>query len=175
MRHLLSLSALLLLAACAKPADTDSADTSAQDTADDTGSEDTGSAAQGQIVISELVAKNDSLETDENGDNDDWLVLENVGDAEVSLEGWSLTDDYEVEEPWALPSGQSLAPGATLRIWCDDEPEQGDLHANFKLSGDGETVHILDADGAIIQALEFPALEADQKYVRDANGNYAIE
>lgn len=166
-RLILSLTAI----ACAQPA----AIEDSQDTApSDNGSQDTGEAPEGQVVIAELVAKNGALDTDENGDHDDWLVLQNVGTAALSLDGWRLTDDYELEVPWDLPAGQTLGPGDTLLIWCDDESDQGELHANFKLSSDGETLHLLDADDAVVQSLTFPALEEDQKYVRADDGSYSV-
>ena len=63
-----------------------------------------------------------------------------------------------------------LEAGAFLLIWCDDEPEQGDLHATFKLSRDGEQVTLLSASGEVLDDVDVPELEADTSYARVPDG-----
>lgn len=121
------------------------------------------------VVINELLAKNDATNVDEAGDHDDWVELYNRGDAAADLSGWGLSDDPEAEAPWQLPEGTQLEPGAFLLIWCDED-DDGPLHADFKLSADGESVTLWDASGALADQLTFGALAADVSWGRLADG-----
>ncbi|MFT7643852.1 MAG: hypothetical protein ACI9G1_005618, partial [Pirellulaceae bacterium] len=47
----------------------------------------------GPLVISEIMADNDTGLTDEDGDYSDWVEIHNPTDNDVDLTGWSLTDD----------------------------------------------------------------------------------
>ena len=91
------------------------------------------------LVINEFVASNATGALDETGAAEDWVELYNPGDATVQLNGLSLTDDLTQPGKWPLPTG-SLAPGAFLLIWCDDDPGDGPFHATFKLSAGGEEI-----------------------------------
>ncbi len=46
------------------------------------------------IRINEVVSSN-SVYTDEDGDTPDWLEVHNFGTEDVSINGWSLTDDAD--------------------------------------------------------------------------------
>jgi hypothetical protein len=58
-----------------------------------------------------------------------------------------LTDDVSNPDKWPIPAGNRLQPGQTLLVWADEDGGQGPLHANFKLSADGEEVALFAADG----------------------------
>lgn len=126
------------------------------------------------VVLTALLAKNATGDVDENGDFDDWIELTNRGDNSADLTGWSLTDGYPDEVPWVFPDDTILAPTATIRVWCDDDAVDGPLHADFKLSGDGETVTLINADDEIVDEVTFPALLDDQVYERDDADEWAI-
>src|SRR2546426_5073341 len=63
-----------------------------------------------ELRITELLAINDSLTEDEDGDHSDWLEVQNPGTSAVDLGGWFLTDDPSNLAKWRFPS-QELAPG----------------------------------------------------------------
>ncbi len=161
---------LIALTACDGSID----DTDDTDTDTDTDSTGTEVDPVAQVVLTALVAKNAAGDVDENGDNDDWLELTNRGDAGADLSGWGLTDGYPDEIPWIFPEDTLLAPTATIRIWCDNDPTDGPLHADFKLSGDGETVTLLNAQEEIVDEVSFPALLDDDVYERDDADEWAI-
>jgi hypothetical protein len=52
-----------------------------------------------------------------------------------------LTDDLASPIKWAFPD-TTLAPGALLLVWADQDGWQGPLHANFKLDRNGELIAI---------------------------------
>ena len=104
--------------------------------------------AQESLRISELMAKNRAVLQDGDGDFSDWIEVENFGDTDVSLDGFSLSEK-EGREGLAL-SG-SLAPGEYRIFWASgkDRPEDG--HAAFSLS-EGETVRLIDPYGRAISS-----------------------
>jgi hypothetical protein len=113
-----------------------------------------------------LVADNETGDVDENDQMEDWVDISNTGTEAIDLQGWTLTDDPDAEEPWAFPAVQLVA-GGTLRVWCDNDPEDGELHATFKLSKDGESLTLFDASGAVVDSVTWPALGPDEVYAWD--------
>ena len=69
--------------------------------------------------------------------------------AQFNNAGFTLTDSTNAPARYIIPPGFSLAPGAFLLVWADQQPEQtrtgADLHANFKLGQDGEYLALHDA------------------------------
>ncbi|MCK6523702.1 lamin tail domain-containing protein [Myxococcota bacterium] len=125
---------------------------------------------EAKLVLNELLAGNKSGATDEAGQQEDWIELVNIGDAAADLTGWSLTDSFGEKDPWPLPELQALNPGERLLIWADEDLDDGALHTDFKLSGDGETLSLLDAEGEIADEVTFPALNDDEAYARLPDG-----
>ncbi len=97
-----------------------------------------------QVIISEILANNRSLERDNYGEYSDWLELHNPTTAPVSLWDWGLSDDQNNLKQWWIPN-LILSPGESIRIWCsgrNDRNPKGSLHANFKLSSSGERIFL---------------------------------
>ncbi|MCB9761397.1 MAG: lamin tail domain-containing protein [Alphaproteobacteria bacterium] len=124
------------------------------------------------VIINELLALNETGITDEADQFEDWIELYNPTSSAIDLTGWSMTDDYGIEEPWPFPDNTVITAGSYLLIWCDED-DDGPLHAAFKLSGDGEAATLLDPDGQVIDELTFPAQSEDISYghVPDATGD----
>lgn len=122
----------------------------------------------GDIVMNELMADNATTIVDEAGEHDDWIELVNRGTEPVSLDGLFLSDDET--DPWvyALPA-TTLAPGEHLLVWCDNDPEQGDLHADFRLSKDGESVHLSTREERL-ETITYEALAPDAARMRLPDG-----
>lgn len=134
-----------------------------------------GAAASG-VVINELMAANAFTLSDEAGEFDDWVELFNTTGAEQDLTHHYLSDDPAVPKKWRFPDGTTIAPGAFLVVWVDDDVEQGPLHATFKLSADGESVVLAAPDGELLDSVGFPALGEDVSYGRlpDGTGQPAV-
>ena len=125
------------------------------------------------IVINEFLASNDAVNADENGDFDDWVELHNPGPTTVSLDCLYLTDDLDVPLKWRLPTGMALESGAFLLVWCDDDPEDGPLHATFKLSAAGESVGLFqdhESGVAVVDSHSFTAQVTDVSEGRSVDG-----
>lgn len=109
--------------------------------------------------ITEFLAKNDSVLADWEGDFSDWIELMNPHSEPISLAGYQLTDDLDDPNPWTFPD-ITMEPGAFLIVFASDKvppPEISELHANFKLSGDGDGLALIAPDGTVVQYLkDFP-------------------
>ena len=118
-------------------------------------------------ALTELLARNDDGLTDEDGDRSDWIEVHNVpGAGSVDLGGWSLTDDDGELDKWTFAPGTLLPEGGFLVVFASDKDRRdpaGTLHTNFKLSGGGEYLALVDATGAPVTeyAPEFPPQEED--------------
>ncbi len=127
-----------------------------------------GNPALGELAINEVMARNEGAWIDEAGEADDWVELVNRSEGELALGDYALRDgDGQV---FALPA-RTLAPGQTVLIWVDSDPDQGPLHAPFKLSGDGERLSLLDGDEREVDAVEVPALDVNQTLARFPNAD----
>jgi len=68
------------------------------------------------ITINEVVSSN-SVYTDEDGDTPDWLEIHNFGNQDVSINGWSLSDDVDDNTKWTFPD-ITLAPDQYILLWA---------------------------------------------------------
>jgi hypothetical protein len=157
-------------------ADADSDADSDTDSDADSDSDSDADPPEAKLVLNELVSGNETGATDEADQNEDWIELVNIGDAAADLSGWSLTDALGEKDPWPFPDAQALNPGERLLVWADEDVDDGAYHADFKLSGDGETLNLLNAEGEVVDSVSFPALNDDQAYARlpDGEGDWAL-
>jgi hypothetical protein len=122
------------------------------------------------VVINELMAINNSIAADQNGEYDDWIELFNKTSSTIDLSGYYLTDSKKKLSKWQLPAGTSIMGNGYLIVWADKDTTQLGLHANFKLSSLGEKVIFLDPDLAIVDQIEYPAQPLQLSYSRVPNG-----
>jgi hypothetical protein len=130
------------------------------------------------VFINEILASNKQTLTDEWGEFDDYLELYNASTIPVQIGGWCFTDDStypcKSQLPLNHPDKTIIPPGGFLLLWADDQPEQGPLHLNFKLSANGERMTLtqrigntwLERDG-----LGFGQQQTDQSYGRFPDGS----
>ena len=129
-----------------------------------------GRNARAQLVLTEFMADNRETLLDEDGEPSDWIEVYNQSDAVVSLAGWSLTDDAAEPSLWVFPA-RDLGPGEFVLVFASgkDRPTpDGELHANFKLSRQGEYLGLLNPEGAVAShfAPEYPEQLTDRTYGR---------
>ena len=118
------------------------------------------------IVINELMALNTKSITDPQGQYEDWLELHNLSDNTVNLTGMYLTDKIDNLKKWEFPADTSIPAHGYLLVWLDEDGKaEAGLHANFKLSRNGETVMLVDTDTRGNQVLDTVAFEKQEKDV----------
>ena len=129
-------------------------------------------SANPQIFINEFMASNDSTIADEFGEFDDWIEIYNGESESVWLGNKYLSDNLDNPDKWQLPQ-IDLPSNGFLLIWADNDTDQGDRHANFKLNKEGETIGIFDADTTgffPLDTLTFGMQRTDTSYGRILDG-----
>jgi len=105
------------------------------------------------LFVNEIMASNETTIADEEGEFDDWVEIYNEDDVAVSLEGYYLTDNIENQDKWAFPNVE-IQPNGFLLVWADDDVEQGELHADFKLSKSGEDIYIFYDNNGVFEMVD---------------------
>jgi len=103
-------------------------------------------------IITEFVASNDAGLVDFEGDSSDWIELHNPTAETLNLTGWFLTDDLNNPAKWELPEVE-LGPGGYLVLFAsgkDLRDPAGQLHTSFSLQAEGESVALVEPDGATV-------------------------
>ncbi len=135
---------------------------------------DGGAGGDGDLVINEFVASNAASQMDEHGNFDDWLEIYNGGSTDVNLAGYLFSDNVENPAQYMIPANAGaeadLPAGGYLVLWCDNQPEQGPLHANFKLSAGGEGIVFSAPDGTLLESLTYGPQTTDIAYGRLPDG-----
>ena len=128
-----------------------------------------------EIVINELVAKNERGFQDESGNHSDWVEFFNPGEEPFDLAGMFLTDDKAKPKKWRIPEGASetKVPAKGYRVlFLDGDPDSGVLHGPFKLSRKGESLLLYHRDGkSLVDHVNFPELPTDVSWARTPDGS----
>lgn len=110
----------------------------------------------GQMITEIMVQQAERSFLDEDKDAADWIEIYNPLSEQVSLEGWSLSDDPDVPQKWVFPK-LSMGPGALRTVFASGkdfrEPDQA-LHTNFRLNISGEFLGLFDAAGVLQSGFE---------------------
>ena len=126
------------------------------------------------VVINELMADNDSVIADPQGDYDDWLELHNLTDSPVMLTGMYLSDKEDEPTKWQFPENTEIPANGYLIVWLDEDlDDSGALHADFKLSKGGEAALLVDTDAngnQVLDSITFGEQETDVAFGRLPNG-----
>lgn len=125
------------------------------------------------------VAEDEDSDTEIEGpeSSPDWIELRNTGGDAVSLSGWRLSDNPGSPNKWTFPAEATIPAGGYLVILCDDlnitAPALGGYyHANFKISGDGESAVLSDAAGNVVDSISFGPQGAFESFGRDGSGEW---
>ena len=120
------------------------------------------------LRVTELMADNGRTLQDGDGNWSDWIEIANLGDEPTDLAGWHLTDDRRLPGKWTFPS-RVVGPGEFVIVFASGQSEDtyvdfaGQLHANFRLAGDGEYLALTGPDLAVVDEYSpgFPAQVED--------------
>ena len=126
--------------------------------------------SKSDILINELLPINKTIAADQNGEYDDWIELYNISSSTVDISGYFLSDDKDLRSKWKLPSGTSIPGMGFLIIWADEDTAQAGLHANFKLSSQGEKVLLTSPDGVLRDKVSFSEQTVELSWARNPDG-----
>lgn len=116
----------------------------------------------GPVVITEIMADNESGLQDEDGDFSDWIEIYNSAATNVNLAGCQLSDSGA---SWVFPAF-NLGAKQFLVVFASGKNRSttnAPLHTNFKLDKDGEYLALKNADGVVLSefAPAFPPQRTD--------------
>ncbi len=123
----------------------------------------------GDIVINEFMASNSESVADGAGEFDDWIEIYNTTNNDIALGGIYISDKADNPDKFPLPDVVLPANGYQI-IWADEDGNQGDDHANFKLSAGGEFLMLSYADSTVIDSTSYAAATTDLSWARKPNG-----
>ncbi len=96
------------------------------------------------LEISELVADNSSGLTDERGGRPGWVEIRNVSGESLPMASISMGPRlFGNSDRLSLTNVTALAPGEHLVVFADEKPNQGQLHAPFKLDPMGGELQLI--------------------------------
>ncbi|MBN1893549.1 lamin tail domain-containing protein [bacterium] len=116
-----------------------------------------------KLRVTEALAVNGHVNQDNSGEYDDWIEIHNEDAATVNIGGMFISSSVNSPQMFQLPS-RNLAPDEYLIIWADDDTQQGNLHADFKLSSEGEDVALfetIDHGNVLIHGWKFGRMSED--------------
>ncbi len=127
------------------------------------------------ITINEFMASNRSVLQDSDGQYKDWIELYNANPYPVDVAGMFISDDsldpVKHRIPARFSDSTTIPAGGFLVLWADDSTEQGILHLDFRLSGDGEQVILTQPNGLdLLDSVTYPDLIPDTPYGRSSDG-----
>jgi len=122
---------------------------------------------KGKLYISSIVAKNNTLKEDNNGEYSDYIELYNGYSYQINLNNYHLSDNEYATKKWTFPNiiinpKEHLIIYATGNDNCDIPKRI--CHTNFKLNSTGETITLTDPYGNIINKFTYPTQYNDIPY-----------
>ncbi len=128
----------------------------------------------GTLMINELMPSNQTAYQDVDGAFPDWLELYNAGDTDISLEGMYVSDASDDPTKAQLGAGLSVPAGGVLVLFADGDVAQGANHLPFKLTAAAESVVVSDADGSVIDSVDYANAVGDSSFARFPDGTGAF-
>lgn len=127
------------------------------------------------LVISEVMASNQTALPDENGEYPDWIEIWNSSANDIEMENVGLSDD-ELSISFLFPK-MTLKAGERIIVYCDKTNQATvgkPLHAKFGLSSNGETITLYDPNAYVIDSVKTPIMSSDESYARLADGSWGV-
>ncbi|MBQ8181949.1 MAG: CotH kinase family protein [Ruminococcus sp.] len=125
------------------------------------------------LMINEVCSSAKESVKDAAGESPDWVEIYNSSDEALDISGIGLSDGAKKKFKFAFPEGTVIPADGYILVYCDDavNEAEGEYHAAFKLSADGETVYMTHPDYGEIDSVEVPLLGEDVTWGRYANGS----
>ncbi len=120
------------------------------------------------LRINEFMALNQTYLTDEDGEYSDWIEIYNPTAQAINLFGWSMTDEVTLPQKWFFPN-ITLNADDYLIVFASGKNRAiagNELHTNFKLSGDGEYLALINPGGTAVTEFNpaYPLQQTDISY-----------
>jgi gliding motility-associated-like protein len=126
-----------------------------------------------QIKINEYSCANISINTDNFGNNEDWIELYNPTASPVSLAGYYLSDAVNKPTKWAFGAGVTIPANGFLLVWASGRNINtgANLHTNFKLTQtQPEAIVLRDPSLNIVDSIILRRTQKNHSYGRTTDG-----
>ncbi|MDP6456674.1 MAG: CotH kinase family protein [Candidatus Marinimicrobia bacterium] len=122
------------------------------------------------IVINEFLAASESCCGNDifNGNSEDFVELYNIGTEPININEWGFSDTDGLIK--TIAPDTSIASGEFLVLWYTGD-NNGFPEVNKKLSSNGETIYIADANGNPIISYNFGSQTDDVSFGRIPDGS----
>jgi hypothetical protein len=124
------------------------------------------------VVINEVLAENDSLPIDLDGDRvSEWVELYNGGTSGLQMNGWRLqyTPVGGTVHEYTFPNTFFFSPGQQRLLICA-ETNRTPYHTGFKLANQGGTLSLINASGVEVDRVSYPPQQEAVSYARFKDG-----
>lgn len=122
------------------------------------------------VVINEIVSSNGDVNTDEDGDFEDWIELYNYGSQPINLKGFFISDNASEPLMWEFPDVNIPSKGFLL-IWASGKDRKTfPLHTNFRINQSGEPILLSDNSGKLLDKIDARFIERDYSLGRNTDG-----
>jgi hypothetical protein len=119
------------------------------------------------VVVNEFMAANKTTSVDETDVFGDWIEVYNQTTTAISLDGWTITDDFADPFKQSL-TGLVIEAGGYLVLLADGGNAVG--HLSFALAKDGEDIGLYDPNGVAQTEYTYGAQIDDQSTSRVKDG-----
>ncbi len=128
-----------------------------------------------QIIINEMSAANLDQFLDNFGKHEDWIELHNITAADVSLEGWFLSDNMDKPTKWAISEAVIIPAGGYKLVYCSGRNAiiNDTLHASFKITqtkNNAEVITLTNPQSVVVDFKKVKTIARHHSYGRKADG-----
>lgn len=132
------------------------------------------------LLITEVMSTNSSTLQSVSQATPDWIEICNTGSYAIDLTGYSLSDNLKKPDKWVFPSiiigaGEYLLVFASGEAATDEADAAGEIHANFRLNGDGDELVLTSPTGLVLARLALPELPADISFGLPPDADSALD
>lgn len=121
-------------------------------------------SSNNNLIISEVLPSNTYTIKDIDGDYSDYIELYNGTNNDIDLTGYYLSDSIVDPTKWQIPSTIIKSKEYLLIFASGKNYQDKELHTNFKLDKEGETVLLTTNNGNIISKVEYSNANNDVSY-----------
>lgn len=122
------------------------------------------------LWINEVQAVNSGGVLDNAGEAEPWIELYNSSASAINLEGYFLSDTFNLPAKWAFPPGSSINPGQYKLIWADNELGESTLthlHTSVALNaptGIVSLARMISGEPQIVDYVKYSGQRAARSY-----------
>lgn len=118
-----------------------------------------------KLYINEVMANNSSTIQDTYGNYSDYIEIYNDYDYDIDLSNYTLSDEYTNAKKWTFPK-VTIKKKDYLIVFASGKntTENGEIHTNFKLSKNGETIILSDNNQKRLSKVSYLNTTNDTSY-----------